>query len=266
MDQRQIETRLDGRVWTVVFNRPEKLNALNDDMVARLAEAVGKFRGDAEARVLLIRARGRYFSSGADLTEHPVQRHSRASAIREEHRCETRGLTRLFDEMEAVEKPIVVAHHAPCLGGALEMSLSCDFRLAARSARYGFPEGRFGVLPAANGVSRLTHLVGSHWARYMLMANLEVDSLRALTMGLVHEVYEDEVFDEAVEVFCRHLADQDAEHMGTAKLAIGLCAELGLAQARNVERMANSALMVPADFWVRRDRYVESLARKRPEK
>lgn len=245
----------DG-VLTVTLNRPAKLNALNDALVVALAAAVDRFRDDPAIRVLLIRATGRYFSAGADLTEHPVEIPAAASEIREEHRRRTRGLSRLFDEMEAIEKPVVVAHHAPCLGAGLELSLSCDFRLAARSARYAFPEGRFGVLPAANGVSRATRILGTHWARYLMMANLEVDAGRALMMGLVHEVFEDENFDVEVRAFCRRLAAQDSEHMGTAKLAIEMAADVGLAQARNVERLANSALMLPTAFWTRREAYV----------
>ena len=90
---------------------------------------------------------------------------------------------RIYDEMEAIEKPIVVAHQGPCVGGGLEISLSCDFRLAAKSASYAFPEGKFGVLPASNGVSRLARIVGTHWTRYLIMANLPASADRALIMG-----------------------------------------------------------------------------------
>ena len=84
-----------------------------------------------------------------------------ASAIRENHRLGLHGMHRIYDEMEAIEKPIVVAHQAMCMGGGLELSLSCDFRLAAKSASYAFPEGKFGVLPASNGVSRLARIIGT---------------------------------------------------------------------------------------------------------
>jgi enoyl-CoA hydratase/carnithine racemase len=164
--------------------------------------------------------------------------------------------------MEAMEKPLVVAHHAPCMGGGLELSLSCDFRLAAKSASYAFPEGNFGVLPASNGVSRLTRIVGTHWARYLIMANLAVDADRALIMGLVHEVWSDETFAEEVMRFCRHLAQQNGEQMGTAKLAIEMARDLGLAQARNVERMANSALMLNPDYRAAIEKYIQGIGGK----
>src|SRR3546814_15938033 len=99
------------------------------------------------------------------------------------------------------------------------MWLPCDFRLAAKSAAYAFPEGKFGVLPASNGVSRHARIVGPHWARYLIMANLPADADKALIMGLVHDVFPDESFGEDVMKFCRHLAEQNAEQMGTATLA-----------------------------------------------
>jgi enoyl-CoA hydratase/carnithine racemase len=164
--------------------------------------------------------------------------------------------------MEAIEKPFVVAHHATCVGGGLEMSLSCDFRLAAKSASYAFPEGKFGQLPASNGVSRLTRLVGPQWARYMIMANKPVDADRALMIGLVQEVFPDESFEQDVMDFCRHLARQNGEQMGAAKIAIEMVRDLGLAQARNVERMANASLMLNPDYNLIREAYLEALVDK----
>jgi enoyl-CoA hydratase/carnithine racemase len=128
------------------------------------------------------------------------------------------------------------------------MSLSCDFRLAAQSARYSFPEGLFGVLPASNGVSRLTRICGPHWARYLVMGNIIANAEKALIMGLVHEVYPDETFEDDVMNFCRHLAKQNGEQMGAAKIAIELAHEVGRDQARHVERLANSALMLNPSY------------------
>jgi enoyl-CoA hydratase/carnithine racemase len=180
-------------------------------------------------------------------------------AVREKHRLGLHGMQRIYDEMEHIEKPLVVAHQGTCVGGGLELSLSCDFRLAAKSASYAFPEGKMGVLPASNGVSRLARIVGPHWARYLIMANLPADADRAYVMGLVHEVYPDETFDEDVMGFCEHLAKQHGEQMGTAKLAIELAHDVGLAQARQVERLANSALMLNPDYLAGIERYIKGV-------
>ena len=256
-------SREDG-VLVATLNRPEKLNALSDEMMASLESAVLEFRDTAELKVMLIRATGRYFSSGADLKEHGGRGMDLSSgrAIRETHRVQMRGMHRLYDEMEHIEKPIVAAHQATCVGGGLEISLSCDFRLAAKSARYAFPEGLFGVLPASNGVSRLVRICGAHWARYLIMANLPVDAQRAYTMGLVHEVFPDETFEADVMNFCRHLAKQNGEQMGAAKIAIELARDVGLDQARHVERMANSALMLDPAYQDGLRRYVQRVGNK----
>jgi len=246
------------------LNRPEKLNAISDRMMEQFEQTLIRYRDTPKLKVMLIRSTGRYFCAGADLREGDSQMPLRSgSAIRENHRIRNRGMHRIYDEMEHIEKPIVAAHHAACVGGGLEISLSCDFRLAAKSASYAFPEGLFGVLPASNGVSRLTRICGTHWARYLIMANLPVSADRALIMGLVHEVFPDETFANDAMRFCRHLATQNGEQMGTAKIAIEMARDVGLAEARNVERMANSALMLDPAYLSTIERYIKGIGRKR---
>ena len=235
-------------ILIATLNRPEKLNALNRQLMRSLGEAVDRFRDTPELKVMLIQANGRYFSAGADLKEG-ASGESRAapvtgSAIRDMHRRLPTDMRRIWDEMEHIEKPFVVAHQGPCVGGSVEMSLSCDFRLASTRASYAFPEASFGLLPATNGISRLTRVVGTHWARYLVMANLPATAEQALNMGLVHLVFPEESFEKDVMEFCRHLARQNGEMVGTAKIAIELAKDLEAAQAGAVERLANSALML----------------------
>ncbi len=253
----------DG-IQITTLNRPDKLNALTGQTMRLFEEALIGFRDNPELKVMLVRATGRYFCAGADLRDRSDDKPAHTPReIREKHRLGLHGMHRIYDEMEHIEKPIVVAHQGTCVGGGLELSLSCDFRLAAKSAKYAFPEGKMGVLPASNGVSRLTRVIGAHWARYLIMANLPADADRALTMGLVHEVFPDESFEDDVMSFCRHLAEQNGEQMGAAKIAIELCAELGRDQSRHVERMANSALMLSPDYLARIEAYVKSVGSKK---
>lgn len=237
---------VDDNILVATFNRPDKLNAMSPELMRLLDEAVIRFRDTPELKVMLINSKGRYFSAGADLKANGGSgtMGTTGSAVREGHRRNPTRMRQVWDEMEAIEKPFVVAHHARCVGGSLEMSLSCDFRLAAASASYAFPEALFGVLPATNGVSRLTRLVGPHWARLMIMANVPIDAQEARIAGLVHKIFPDESFDDDVMAFCRHLAKQDGELMGTAKLTIEMAADLPAHQAASLERMANSALML----------------------
>ena len=254
-----------GAILIATLNRPEKLNALTGQTMALLEQALHQFRDSPGLKVMLILATGRYFCAGADLRDRsgePPEPARSGVAIREKHRLGLHGMHRIYDEMEHLEKPIVVAHQGPCVGGGLELSLSCDFRLAAKSATYAFPEGKFGVLPASNGVSRLARIIGTHWTRYLIMANLPADADRAYVMGLVHEVFPDATFEQEVMQFCQHLAEQHAEQMGTAKLAIELAHDVGLAQARQVERLANSALMLNPDYLAGIERYIKNVGNK----
>jgi enoyl-CoA hydratase len=253
----------DG-VLIATFNRPDKLNAMSLELMRSLEDAVDRFRDTPELKVMLIRATGRYFSSGADLKQGaggPAP--TTGSGIREAHRRLPSRMRQIWDEIEHIEKPFVVAHQGMCVGGSLEMSLSCDFRLAAESAGYAFPEAKFGVLPATNGVSRLTRVVGPHWARYLIMANKPATASQALNMGLVHEVLPDETFEADVMDFCRHLTRQNGEMMGVAKIAIELSADLGADQAAAVERMANSTLMLSPAYQEMMRAHIASLGSSR---
>jgi enoyl-CoA hydratase len=254
---------VDG-ILIATLNRPDKLNALSAETMALFEAALHRFRDTPELKVMLVRANGRYFSAGADLRSgSPKEQPRTASAIRENHRLGLHGMHRIYDEMEHIEKPIVCAVHATCVGGGLELALSCDFRLAAKSAAFAFPEGLFGVLPASNGVSRLTRICGPHWARWLIMGNQKADADKAMVMGLVHDVMPDEGFADAALDFCRHLTKNNAEQMGAAKIAIDMAAEVSRDTARNVERMANSALMLNPAYLEGIDAYIKKLGGKK---
>lgn len=230
-------------VIELVLNRPEKLNALNLEMLESLRQAVEDLRLRDDLRVLLIRAKGRYFSSGADLGAYSDNPSGRSGLeTRSWFRRGMGGMQTLWQEMELVEKPIVVAHHAMCVGAGLEMSLSCDFRLAAASASYWFPEMKMGMVPASGGISRLTRICGLHWAKWMVLANKKVGSQQALAMGLVHEVYSDETFEDEVWSFCRMLSSYPPEVTALAKMSVEMAADLDSANARQLERLVYSNL------------------------
>jgi enoyl-CoA hydratase/carnithine racemase len=244
MDDNPLLTEERDSIFIVTLNRPAKLNAMSRLMLERFAAAAEKFRNSNDLKVMLIRATGRYFCAGADLNDQGMPDFGDStSQIRTFYRADNAGQQRTWDELEAIEKPIVAAHHAPCVGGGLEMSLSCDFRLATKSAHYSFPEAKLGCIPASGGLSRFTRLVGTHWARWLILADMAVSADQALTMGLVHAVYPDDEFETRVMEFCRRLAGQPREMMAMTKLAIELAADVNAAQARNVERLANSVLV-----------------------
>jgi enoyl-CoA hydratase/carnithine racemase len=249
----------DG-IFEVTLNRPQKYNAISDAMLEGLRRAIDTFGSRRELRVMVLRAAGKYFSAGVEISPDISPTVEGTLDGRAWYR---RKFHALFDEFEAVEKPIVAAHQGPCLGGGLELSLSCDFRLAAQSARYGLPEIDIGALPGSGGISRLTRMAGPHWARWLVMAGEQVTAEQALQMGFVHAVYPDEEFAARVEAFCAKLARQPYEVLGLAKLSIELAVDLDRAQARNVERIANSMLFTGAEHKALVQAFLERQAAKR---
>lgn len=234
-----------GGILHATFNRPLKYNAIDQDMWEGLRSATAMMRDRDDLRVLLLTANGRYFSAGIDLHSPlaPDPALTSASDFRRWYRQGVGSLHALGDEWEAIEKPIVVAFQGPCLGGALELSLCADFRLASVNAKLGLPEIALGGIPGSGGTSRLVRLAGPHWARWMILANRQVDAEQGRAIGLIHDVLPAEEFAEAALDFCRSLVALPREAFAAGKLAIELAADLDRAQARNVERLAVSALI-----------------------
>jgi enoyl-CoA hydratase/carnithine racemase len=263
MDKPVLIDERDG-ILEVTFNRPDKLNALNDEMIRAFGEATARFGERPDLRVMLIRAVGRYFTSGVEINPN-ISPDVGNSTLNGRHWYRN-TYHRLFDELESIEKPIVAAHQGPCLGGGLEFSLSCDFRFAAQSAHYALPELAIGALPGSGGISRLTRIAGPHWARWLVMAGEQVSAEQAVSMGFVHAVYPDAEFAEKVWAFCLKLTQLPYELLGLGKLSIELAADLDRAQARNVERISNSILFTGAEHKALVRQFLERQAAKRAAK
>ena len=230
----------DG-ILTVVLDRDAKLNAISPQITQVLWTAVRQVAARADLRALVITAVGRYFSAGIDLAApSPLSGAGDGGAFRAVYRRHHL----LYDEFEAMEKPVVLAAQGPCLGAGLEMACSADFRFATEVARFQLPEVTLGVIAGSGGTSRLTRLVGPHWGKWMAMAGRSVDARQALTMGLVHEVFPVEGFAAAVHERVREIVALPAEALGAAKLAVDLVAEVDRGTARDIERLVNTHLVL----------------------
>lgn len=249
----------------VTFNRPEKYNAISMEMLDGLREATARLRDRDDLRAMLLTANGKYFSAGIDLNGGlaPDASITSPKAFRSWYRQGAGSLHGLGDEWEAIEKPIVVAFQGPCLGGALELSLCADFRLASSEARFGLPEISFGALPGSGGTSRLVRLAGPHWARWLVLANRQIDAERALAIGIVHDVHGADELNEQAMAFCQSVAALPPEAFGAGKLAIELATDLDRAQGRNAERLAVSGLFQGAELRELMRSMQEKLSKKR---
>jgi enoyl-CoA hydratase len=251
-----------GGVLTLTFTRDEKLNAVTRSMLDGLGEAVRELAERDDLRVLVITAEGRYFTSGLDINSlrgdlgRGTDGVVRGSNIRRQYRADARH--DLWDEIEQIEKPVVLAAQAHCFGVGVEMGVSCDFRLAAEGATFALPEvANLAVIPGSGGISRLTRLVGPHWARWFVMAGERVAAREAMAMGLVHAVYPVEDFTGAVRRFAERLAAMPREAMGMAKVAIDTAADVDRRTARNFDRLTQTVLFQSPDYQAKVEAFLD---------
>lgn len=245
----------DGIV-TLTLSRDSKLNAVNQDMLDFISKVVDDFAENDAQKVLVITAEGRFFTAGIDLGQFNKDGENPFSSGINTRR-DYRRLHLLFDELEAIEKPIIHAAQGPCFGVGVEMAVSCDFRFAATRATYALPEIiNLAVLAGSGGISRLTRLVGPHWARWIAMAPETVDAQKAMTMGLVHEVFPDDSFHDDVNKFAQKLVGLSREALGMAKLAIDAAESSDRITARNFDRVANTLLMASDEHRAKIDAFL----------
>ncbi len=185
---------LEGRdgVATVTVNRPEKLNALNDEVVTGLTRMFTEFRDDPSVHsVILTGAGDKAFIAGADIALLAVcdPRSARANALAGQ---------RLADLIENLGKPVIAAINGYALGGGCELALACTVRIAAYTAKLGQPEVKLGIMCGYGGTQRLPRLVGKGRALELLLTGESVDAAEAFRIGLVNRIVARELLlDEA---------------------------------------------------------------------
>ncbi|CAO5236183.1 enoyl-CoA hydratase/isomerase family protein [Frankia sp. AgKG'84/4] len=251
----------DDGILTVTIDRQAKRNAMGPQVIETLWRAANQLADRDDLRCLVITAVGPYFTAGTDLSAPVGTRHGDPET---EHlhpgwnfRRSYRTHHLLYDELEAIEKPIVVAAQGICLGGGVELAVSCDFRFATPAAEFGVPEVRsIGVIAGSGGTSRLTRLVGPAWGKWMAMAGRRVSAEQARQIGLVHDIYPAETFLDDVYAFCRDLITIPAETLGVAKLAIDMYADVSDRTAqRNIDRLLVSGMITSPDYLARMARF-----------
>src|SRR5436190_2343737 len=190
----QVE-RSETGVVTLTLNRPP-VNAMDPQLIEELLDAVDELAVDPAARAVLLMGAGGRYCAGADIGV--MSDHSRPTYRRMRRQIEVE------DALERLEEPVVVAIETFALGGGAELALACDVRVMGDGALFGFPEAALGLFPGAGGTQRLTRLVGTARAFWMMATGAKLPAAEALQHGLVNEV----VPDDAVVTRARELAEQ----------------------------------------------------------
>jgi enoyl-CoA hydratase len=169
------------RVATLTINRPDKLNALNDRVIAELGEAIDAARENTDVGGVILTGAGRAFVAGADISE--LEKHGAISAKLLAQRGQD-----VFRRFETSPKPIIAAVNGFALGGGCELAMACHIRIASDAAKFGQPEVKLGLLPGYGGTQRLPRLVGKGRALQLLLSGDMIDAQEAYRIGLVNRV------------------------------------------------------------------------------
>jgi methylglutaconyl-CoA hydratase len=185
----------DG-VARITLNRPEKRNALNDELIRSIKDSLRRADADDEVRVIVLTGAGDDFCSGADLAA--LQKISTAGV--EENLADAASLMALFTLIRSVHQPVIAAVKGRALAGGCGLASACDVVLAARSSRFGYPEVKIGFVPAMV-MAILRRNLSEKRAFELLTLGNEISAEEAVTMGLANRVMDDEAFDDEVDAF-----------------------------------------------------------------
>ena len=200
----------------LVLNRPEVRNALNLRSWQRIAEGMKELDADPEVRVIIMRgATPEAFIAGADISEFPAMR-----ANAEQARAYRDAPNNAIAAMTESPKPVIGMLSGVCIGGGLQVGLSCDIRIAARGTRFGVPAARLGLAYPLEGVIALTNVVGPANARDILLSARLFDTDEAFAMGLVNRVVDGSKLEESVRDYALKMSTNAPLTMLAAKTAI----------------------------------------------
>ncbi len=244
-----------GAVRHVVLNRPEKRNALNDELIAQLGVALGAAAGDAAVRCVVLRGEGPMFSAGMDIASLG------ALAADPGRLREFRGaILAVWNLCEEMTKPTIAQIHGGCIGGAMELVLACDLRVMAAEAVIGLIETRVGLIPDVGGSSRLPAVVGLGRAKEMIMASKLIDGTEAERIGLVNRVAPAAELDAATDLLTGELLACAPLAVGLAKRVMDAAAKPALAATLEHEVTIQQLCADSEDF----GEGVRAVAEKRP--
>ncbi len=235
-----IEVRTEGeKVGIITLNRPKQLNALNDQLMNELGDALKAFDADEKIGCMVITGSEKAFAAGADIGA--MAKYSFADAYKGDY------ITRNWEAIRSIRKPVIAAVSGFALGGGCELAMMCDFIIAADNAKFGQPEIKLGVIPGAGGTQRLPRAVGKSKAMDMALTGRMMDATEAERAGLVSRVVPfDKLMDEALGA-ALVIADFSQIAVMAAKESVNRAFEGTLADGVMFERRLFHALFATQD-------------------
>lgn len=235
-----IDVRTEAeKVGIITLNRPKQLNALNDQLMDELGQALKAFDADEKIGCVIITGSERAFAAGADIGA--MAKYSFADAYKGDY------ITRNWETIRSIRKPVIAAVSGFALGGGCELAMMCDFIIAADNAKFGQPEIKLGVIPGAGGTQRLPRAVGKAKAMDMALTGRMMDAQEAERAGLVSRVVPFEKMMEEALGAALVIADFSQIAVMAAKESVNRAFESGLSDGVMFERRLFHALFATSD-------------------
>jgi enoyl-CoA hydratase len=228
MDYADLLIETHGKVAVIRLNRPKAMNALNDNMMNELGDALYKFDADPGVHVIVLTGSEKVFAAGADI-----------AAMAKYDYADTYGgnyIGRNWEHILHIRKPVIGVVSGFALGGGCELAMMCDFLIAADSAKFGQPEITVGVTPGAGGTQRLPRAISKSKAMDMLLTARMIDAHEAERSGLVSRVFPaDKVMEEAIAI-AQAIAQKPLSVAMQIKDCVNRAYDMGLTEGVRYER------------------------------
>ena len=234
----------DGPIGWIIFNQPEKRNAVSQEMWQAMPEYVADLAADPAIRVVILRGAGEAaFVAGADISQFKDRR--RNAADEEEYRRISGAGS---ESLARLGKPLVAMIQGFCIGGGVSIAITCDLRIAADDARFALPEPKVGVSIDAGGDLRLIAEIGAGWTKLLAFTGRRIDAETALRLGIVQEVVPRDVLREHVRALGLEIAANAPLAVQGIKRTINYRAQQGLAEALRFEAASAAPLFTSDDM------------------
>lgn len=216
MSEGKLTLEKRGSVGWIVFDHPARRNAINGAMWRGIPQAMARFDADPEVRCVVFRGAGsEAFAAGADISEFENNRAERSSVVKYDDL-----LDQVLHSIQDSRKPSVAMIHGFCLGGGVEVALACDLRYCGQSAQFGIPAAKLGVAYNVEGHKRLIETVGHARAREIMFLGRRYSAAEGYSMGLVHQVFDDDELESSVEQIVKTLSENAPLAIANSKTLI----------------------------------------------
>lgn len=240
MENPSIGLSFEKGICFLKLDRPEAMNALTNELIRDLSAAIDQIAGDKAVRVLVICGHPKVFAAGGDIR-------AMATCTPRQAREYIRPIHKVFSRIAGLPQPTIAAVSGFALGGGVELSLACDFRIAADNARFGFPETGLGIFPAAGGSQRLPRLIGISRAKELMMLGENIDASTALAIGLVNRVVPTDGLMDEVKQFALKMVRKAPLALKALKSSIHLGMDVDLHTGLELEMDKCCSLFATGD-------------------